>query len=831
MFEYGTEGDDLFVGGEEIDRYDALGGKDTVRGNGGDDELNGGLGHDLMFGGDGYDRLFGDPGEDELHGDEGDDRLNGGASDDRLFGGAGNDNMDGADGADRLWGGDGDDDLSGGVYPMDAAPDELHGGAGNDTLDGWDGDDALYGDGGADLLSGYTGDDRMVGGAGNDYLFGREGVDSYDGGGDDGLDWEGYTSFIGDRAQISTRAATEAVSVDLRTGIVANDGFGNRETLTGIESVGGGTLFADTFYGDDRANHIAVSDGDIVMGFGGADLFSYNGAAGSLDGGAGVDTLLYIYGFKPNADAQPGDPNHTVYTDDGIVIDLLSGIVRDGFGTIGSIANVENIGGSHGVADDILRGDNKDNIIRGRGGVDVIDGRGGRDTVSYWQPEHSHYAYRDRSYGAVVVDLAAGYAAETAVKSGTVAANTATFGRDTLTGIENIIGTTLGDRLLGDSGRNVIAPDAGNDFVDGRGGIDTVDYGVVRGAVDVDLAAGVARQQGSGAPVLVEWREDDQGQRYTVETPADDGVASRDRLLNIENAIGSAYADRLAGNAGANRLDGGLGDDILVRSGGGDILIGGLGSDTADYAAAGAAVTIDLAAGSGSVRGVAGADRLLGVENAIGTAFADTLTGSRAANRLDGGAGIDRLDGGAGNDVYKVDDLRDEIADSAGLDRVEASVSLTLAAGLEQLVLTGAADLAGTGNDAANALTGNGGGNVLAGRGASDRLEGGAGRDAFLFDSALAGAGVDTILDFAAADDSIRLDRSFFGRFGETGTLRLAAFREGARAMDDSDRILYDQASGRIFYDADGNGAGAAILFARVDAGTALTAADFVIVA
>ena len=791
MDEYGTEGDDLFVGGDETEWYDALGGNDEVRGNGGDDQLTGGYGDDLMFGG------------------------------------AGDDSLDGESGADQLWGGDGNDGLSGGSYPADPSPDELHGGAGMDTLEGGDGDDALYGDEDGDFLYGYQGDDQLSGGAGNDFLLGREGVDSYHGGGDDGHDWGSFTSFIGDRAQISGSRATEAMSVDLRTGIVANDGFGNREQLTGIESLGGGTVFVDSFYGDDRANHIGASDRDIVMGFGGDDLFSFNGGVGRLDGGVGIDTLLYMIGWKTIAGASPGDPVQTVETENGVVIDLLAGTVRDGFGTTGTIANVENIGGSYGVADDILRGDNKDNVIRGRGGVDVIDGRGGNDTISYWQPENGHYHYYQRSYGAVVVDLAAGYAAETELKSGTVAADTATFGRDTVAGIENIIGTGLGDRLLGDAGRNLIAPDSGSDFVDGRGGIDTIDYDGVRGAVDIDLAAGVARQQGSGAPPQGHYNL--QWERIVVE--ADDAAASRDRLLNIENAIGSAHDDRLAGTAGANRLDGGRGDDILVRSGGGDVLVGGLGTDTADYSGAGAAVTIDLTAGSGLVRGVAAADRLVGVENALGTAFADTLTGSHAANRLDGGAGIDRLDGGAGNDVYVVDDRRDLIADSGGVDRVEAAVSLTLAAGLEQLVLTGAADLAGTGNDAANALTGNGANNVLAGRGASDRLEGGAGRDAFLFDSALAGAGVDTILDFAAADDSIRLDRSFVTGFAETGTLRLAAFREGARAVDDSDRILYDEATGRIFYDADGSGAAAAILFAKVTPGTDLAAADFVIVA
>ncbi|HWT13405.1 MAG TPA: hypothetical protein VN231_11670, partial [Allosphingosinicella sp.] len=56
-----------------------------------------------------------------------------------------------------------------------------------------------------------------------------------------------------------------------------------------------------------------------------------------------------------------------------------------------------------------------------------------------------------------------------------------------------------------------------------------------------------------------------------------------------------------------------------------------------------------------------------------------------------------------------------------------------------------------------------------------------------------------------------------------------AAFRQGAAAADASDRIVYDQATGQLFYDGDGSGAAAQILFATVAAGTALTSADFIV--
>jgi hypothetical protein len=43
-------------------------------------------------------------------------------------------------------------------------------------------------------------------------------------------------------------------------------------------------------------------------------------------------------------------------------------------------------------------------------------------------------------------------------------------------------------------------------------------------------------------------------------------------------------------------------------------------------------------------------------------------------------------------------------------------------------------------------------------------------------------------------------------------------------------RIVYNSATGQIFFDADGSGAGAQVLFATVNAGTVLSLADFVVI-
>ena len=132
------------------------------------------------------------------------------------------------------------------------------------------------------------------------------------------------------------------------------------------------------------------------------------------------------------------------------------------------------------------------------------------------------------------------------------------------------------------------------------------------------------------------------------------------------------------------------------------------------------------------------------------------------------------------------------------------------------------------GGAADDTLDGGGGGDDLYGGFGDDTLNGGTGLDKFFFDTALnASLNVDDILDFTVADDTIFLDRSIFTGIAANGTLAATAFVNGAAAADASDRIIYDSATGNIFYDEDGTGATAQILFATVVPGTALTNADF----
>jgi serralysin len=135
------------------------------------------------------------------------------------------------------------------------------------------------------------------------------------------------------------------------------------------------------------------------------------------------------------------------------------------------------------------------------------------------------------------------------------------------------------------------------------------------------------------------------------------------------------------------------------------------------------------------------------------------------------------------------------------------------------------------GNEAKNVLRGNAGNDALTGLEGNDTLHGGAGRDSFLFTTALdRWKNVDRIADFSVPNDTIHLDNAIFLGLGGSGKLAGGRFHKGSAAHDSSDRIIYDKASGTLFYDPDGTGAGSAVKFAQLKPGLGLTAADFLIV-
>lgn len=238
----------------------------------------------------------------------------------------------------------------------------------------------------------------------------------------------------------------------------------------------------------------------------------------------------------------------------------------------------------------------------------------------------------------------------------------------------------------------------------------------------------------------------------------------------------------------------------------------------------------------------------------------DRVYGGDGADIFVSGAGRDTLYGGAGGDYYNITDTQDVIVEAAGQpgDWVKSTATYTLGANLEILSLQGSAAINGTGNAQGNLLSGNsaantlyglagndiitanGGNDRLVGSIGNDRLTGGTGNDLFYFNSALNGStNVDTIIDFSKVSgnrDLIYLDDDIFTALGSTTGIKNllgSQFWAGTVAHDANDRIIYDQTTGALYYDADGNGRGAQVQIAIVGQSThpALTYADFRVIA
>ena len=470
-------------------------------------------------------------------------------------------------------------------------------------------------------------------------------------------------------------------------------------------------------------------------------------------------------------------------------------------------ANVENltltggvaINGTGNAAINVLVGNTNANILNGAGGADTMNGGDGNDT------------YIVDNAGDTAGELVG--LGEDTVQSSITFAIGANVENLTLTGVAAINGTGNGiaNDLFGNSAANILNGGPGADVMTGGEGDDTY---VVENPGDVVIEAGV-------------------GDTDTVESSLSYTLGANLENLTLTGGVtitgtGNALDNVIIGNGVANTLNGGAGADDLQ---------GGDGNDTYVVENAGDTVTEAAAAGTDLVQSAVdftlGANvenlTLIGVAviNGTGNSLANSIIGNGSNNIINGGTGADTMSGGNGNDTYIVDNAGDVVIEpgSSGTDSVESSVTHTLAANVENLTLTGGLATNGTGNILANIITGNaqinvldgganadtldggGGGDDLHGGLGNDSLNGGTGADKYFFETALnAALNVDDILDFVVADDTIHLDRSIFTGIAANGFLAAADFVNGVAAADASDRIIYDAATGNIFYDSDGVG-------------------------
>ena len=610
-----------------------------------------------------------------------------------LQGSAGKDVISGGGGKDEIWGNCGPNPIIPAWCANDAS-ETLIGGAGNDKLHGSDGQhDKLFGEAGDDLLDGGVGQDDLFGGSDRDLadysLRTSPIVASLDGFPNDGV--PGENDFIANDVEgIQGGSGKDTLYAGFLTSSILKGGPGD-DTLVGFAGA------------------------DLLMGEAGSDLLRPGFAMDNIYGGSDRDTVSYAERLNP-------------------VTVTLDGAGNDGeAGENDFIASdVENVTG--GKTNDTLIGDGQANKLFGGSGDDMLDGKGGQPDELYGESGNDKL---DGGPAGSIVDILDGgvdtdtisYASRTAsleiVLDGSVSGT-----EDKILNVENALGGSGDDKLIGTDGSNVLFGGGGNDGFDGKGGNDTLNGGngndtIWGGAGNDTIAAGDGADTimgGDGADWMSGWtgldtvKYDDHaaGVTVTLDGTANDGAAGEgDNVVpGVENIVGGSGGDTLNGDAGPNtiaggkgvdtlnglagadQLDGGPGKDVLnggddgdtltggtdddqlfgdsavdtLRGGpGNDQLDGGTGADYADYSLSSSAVKVDLVAHT--VAGE-GSDKLASIENADGSPFADVLTGDAGPNWLLGFGGNDTIVGAGGADHLFGADGNDSLRGDADNDEL-----------------------------------------------------------------------------------------------------------------------------------------------------------------
>ena len=538
------------IGTKEVDR---------LTGNAEDNTLRGGAGDDTLEGGDGNDTLEGGAGDDTLEGGEGDDTLDGGEgandlADTASYAGS-NAGVtialqdDGADTTDSTGGHAAGDTLRNieNLIGSDSAGDTLTGNNLANTLRGGAGDFT-------DILSGGAGNDILEGGAGDDILDGGEGADTYlfnagdgtdtitdDGGtivflqGDAGDAYAGASyTFVRGQGDAVTLTVTASDTTTLNVLEFASDPSsifsfvtrGSDGTDAAITS-----LVVPPKLGSKNNPFFATAVGEDFSEAAGADWVSYENST--------------TEGVMINLGANPITATGT-WAEGDVLTGINNLIGSNQADTLTGNAEANTLRGGAGDFTDILSGGAGNDILEGGDGDDILDGGEGDDTLDGGGGTGDGISYSNSADG-VRVDLSkAGKQADFEANSFGFAVNQGGDAvGDTISNIENILGSDHNDWLTGDGGVNRLLGGTGNDRLEGGAGNDRL--------------------------------EGDAGDDNLY------GGAGNDDLLGDvgnDNLYGDAGDDNLYGGEGNDDLFGGEGDDTLVGRVGDDDLDGGNGADT-----------------------------------------------------------------------------------------------------------------------------------------------------------------------------------------------------------------------------------------------------------
>jgi Ca2+-binding RTX toxin-like protein len=781
----GAGGNDSITGGKA---------DDTISGGSGSNTVVGGTGNDLMILNDLTSSIVGGVGSDTVQfADSGttiqDADLAQFKTVEILQATAGNNNFIlGANatlaGIQTVFGADGNDSIDASALGT-AYGISLVGGNGKNTLVGGGSNDSLTGGAGNDSISGNAGDDTIIGGGGADNLSGGAGYDTFifttnnlattrvDGGASDTL---GYDTILFTQAgvTITDSAFSNVASVErLQLGSGDNSvAVGSNAQLAGLKKIEGGigrnTLSASGYDSSSSiildASAAAVSSlvggegADILQGGAGADTLDGGGGGDAMNGGAGSDTY-YLRQTTDSISEFDGDGtadrvlSWLNYTPINFVerVDLqgtanLSAtghFLRDGFDAV-----LDTLIGNSGnnVLDDgkaiVFFGN-----IRPYGSI--MQGGAGDDTYIV----HSQYTEITDTQGNDAIEafvsytLPGGSVKRITLVNGAANALSATGSGQS----ETLIGNALANTLDGGGGADTMVGGLGNDIyvVDDSGDILTE-------AVNQGIDVAQIRSGGNitnSTTFITSFILADGNNVENLHYISQSGTAFLTGNELDNSILGGRSNDTLRGGA--------FGNDTLNGAGGDDYMAGGYGNDYYQVDSANDVVVEQANAGTDTVDSEVSYTLAGGVENLIlsgsgnldgtGNIDANAITGNNQNNRLDGLFGEDNMRGLAGDDIYVVDNVGDIVderdangADAGGIDIVFSSVDFNLETNsqgsifLENLVLTGSADINGTGNSDGNAagnrpdnnsLTGNAGINILTGAFGNDTIDGGSGAD------------------------------------------------------------------------------------------------------
>ncbi len=714
----GADSHEVMIGTNRADFVHMRSGDDTFYGEEGNDKIYGDFGNDRLYGGDGDDFIDSGDGADLVDGGAGDDTIYGFGSGteiggfDQLVGGYGNDIIYGGEGIDKLSGGAGDDIL----YGEGNTDPFTRGGDGNDYVDGGNGGDLLYGDDGDDLVVGGNDQDQLFGGTGDDILrpgrpsqaigFGPDEVIGDDGFTNTGFDLMDYSDWDAAPTGVLADLENQANPLQAIDGTLPGPAWFQIEGMIGTRN-------NDTLVGDSAVIGVEGGSGNNwLIGGSGNDVMTGNGGNDVIIGGSiRLDSLIGRYESTPGVASMYATDEYTGASNRVAATDALSQ------GVLGAVGFDKHF-------TEMLKSDMFKNQMLGDGGADTL----ASDTAVF-TGNLADYTVRRVFY--------------TSADEGIITAYRVTDTRD----------PTAVDAA------GVLIPTDGVDIVVG---VEQFRF------ADVTVSAADLM---SPPPTDIQWRAVTPGNNglpaantVIASLTSTDGDATPGAFLYALEAGGSAnFTVSAAGIITRTGADMAANTTYTLQISSTDSVFGGKRSETftirtgdvnnGDAIAAGNA-TDHIVYGSGGndiLTGAGGADTLLG------QAGNDTLSGGDGNDTLNGGSGTNALRGGAGDDLYMVTSVFDTVdernyapavvngSDAGGTDTVSSSISYTLAAhtllgansrgAIENLTLTGAVNINGTGNALANVITGNDGSNTLNGGLGADIMAGGVGNDTYEVDN------------------------------------------------------------------------------------------------